>query len=67
MTDRIAGLTVVLETDIREDDAQPLIDAIAQLRGVLRVDRRVSDTDLHVAETRVREEYRRKLFDLLGL
>jgi len=37
MTERFSGLVVILEDDIREDDAQPLIRAIAQLRGVMEV------------------------------
>lgn len=33
MTDRFHTLTVVLEHDMRDDDAQALISAIGQLRG----------------------------------
>ena len=43
MTDRFNALTVVLEKDIREDDAQALIAAIAQLRGVATVTGNVVD------------------------
>ena len=43
MTDRYSSLTVVLERDIRDDDAEPLIAAIRQLRGVLRVVPKVAD------------------------
>jgi hypothetical protein len=52
MTDRICLLTVCLERDIREDDAQPLIDAIMMLKGVLRVETKVSDPTIWVAEQR---------------
>lgn len=43
MTDRFNALTVVLEKDIREDDAQALLSAIGQLRGVLTVSGNVAD------------------------
>ena len=65
MTDRIHSLTVVLEKDIREDDCQPLIDAIKQLRGVLTVDKHVANMDTYVAEQRVRLEFGQKLIDMV--
>lgn len=37
MSDRYFALTVVLEQDIRDDDAEPLIAAIRQMRGVADV------------------------------
>lgn len=43
MTDHYSGFLVILEKDIRDDDAQPIIDAIKQLRGVLRVEPQTSD------------------------
>lgn len=56
MTDRLNALTIVLENNIREDDAQALISAISMLRGVLSVDVNVADINAHVAEKRVRRE-----------
>lgn len=38
MTDRYSGFAVVLERDIREDDAQAIIDAIKMIRGVAAVE-----------------------------
>jgi hypothetical protein len=37
MTDRLKGITVTLVTDIREDDAQRIRDAIGMVNGVLSV------------------------------
>lgn len=37
MTDRYAGFTVVLQEDIREDDAEFLLTALRMLKGVLEV------------------------------
>lgn len=34
MTDRVFALTVTLSDGIRDDDAQPIIDAIGMIRGV---------------------------------
>jgi len=54
MTDRVSALTVVLEQDMREDDAVALVGAIKQLRGVMDVSMHVSDLTLHTATTRAR-------------
>jgi hypothetical protein len=35
MTDRHAGYVVVLERDIREDDAEVILSAIGMVKGVL--------------------------------
>lgn len=65
MTDRLNALTVVLETDIREDDAEALIAAIRQLRGVLSVTGTVADIGDHIAQERVRRELGEKLLRVL--
>ncbi len=64
MTDRIKGLTVVLEDNIREDDAQPIIDAILQIRGVISVSKHITDFDHHTAKMQVRHEIREKIFGI---
>lgn len=66
MTDRIRALTVVLKADMREDDVEPLRQAIALFGGVLRVDSHVSDVDSHVADMRARLYYQVKLLELLS-
>jgi len=65
MTDRFNALIVVLENDIREDDAKPLIEAIEQLRGVLKVTGNVADLSSQIAETRARRELEQKIWDAL--
>lgn len=65
MTDRFHSLTVVLEKDIRSDDAEGLIQAIRHMRGVLSVTGRVSDPDSHMAEERARRELGQKLWEIL--
>lgn len=55
MTDRYNAFTVILENDIRDDDAQPIINAIKQIRGVLDVQPAQSDViAVSVASSRVR-------------
>lgn len=65
MTDRYNYLTVALEKDIRSDDAEALISAIKQLRGVLSVEPNVSDPGDWLAESRVRQELGTKLWEIL--
>ena len=65
MTDRYNAVTVVLDRDIREDDATGLLAAIAQLRGVLSVTPHVVDVESLVAEERVRHRYRQRVARLL--
>lgn len=63
MTDRINAVTVVLETDIRDDDAENLMAAMRQLRGVLTVTPNVADLTAHLAEERARHEIGMKVID----
>lgn len=65
MTDRFHSLTVVLEEDLREDDAQVLIAAIGQLRGVIRITGQLVDPATYMAEQRAKYELRRKVLELL--
>lgn len=65
MTDRINYLTVALDHDIRDDDIQPLIQAIKLLRGVLTVESNVADPSDWLAEERARREIGQKLLDVV--
>jgi hypothetical protein len=65
MTDRVSAFTVVLERDVREDDAQSLIEAIRHLRGILSVEPVVSNPGQAVATARLRFEYFEKLRQVL--
>jgi hypothetical protein len=64
MTDRIHALTVILTHDVREDDVEPLCDAIALLRGVLQVTTHVSDHTTVMAEARAKHELREKVWNV---
>jgi hypothetical protein len=63
MTDRYNALTVALDRDIRDDDAESIINAIKQLKGVVDVTGNVVDTDYYVAKTRITSEVAQKLVD----
>ena len=65
MTDRIKALTVVLEKDMREDDAEGLIRVIEMLRGVLSVKAHVSDPSHFAATETARRELIRSLWEVL--
>lgn len=65
MTDRIKGLTVVLERDIREDDCRAIIDAIRMVKGVLRVESHVMTSNDYMIREQVRHELEQKLLDAL--
>jgi hypothetical protein len=65
MSDRYNYLTVILEQDLKDEDAEPLIEAIKQFRGVLSVTPNVSDMTALLAEERVRNELAGKLWRVL--
>jgi len=67
MTDRYNALTVILEHDIRDDDAEALLSAIRQLRGVLSVSGHVSDMTDHIAQDRARHDLGQRLWNVLYL
>ena len=56
MTDRYHSLTVVLEKDIREDDAKPILEAIRMIKGVLTVQGDISNPSSLMAEERARRK-----------
>ena len=65
MTDRIKGLTVTLDPDIREDDAQAIIDAIKMVKGVGDVETHVADLHHHMAVATSRMAMEKDVFGLL--
>lgn len=66
MTTRLKGLVVVLESNVREDDAQPLIDAIGLLHGVQSVKPLPADAvDDFVVASRVRTDLERRILAAL--
>lgn len=66
MTDRFNSLTVVLEKDMRDDDAESLLSAIMMLKGVIGVEGNVASSESYIAEVRARSGLKNKLYDLAG-
>jgi hypothetical protein len=64
MTDRINAFVVVLDKDIREDDAEALVNAMIMLKGVISVKGNVVDITDHIALTRARQQLGRELMDI---
>lgn len=64
MTDRIKGLTVTLEKDIRVDDCEVILNAIRMVRGVASVATHVSDTDHYFAKEQLKSEFKEKIWKL---
>lgn len=65
MTDRVKGFTVVLEKEMRIDDAQALIDAIGCLRGVIKVEPEIMTGSDYFLREQVRHEMGQKLWHVL--
>lgn len=66
MTERHSGYVVTLTQDIREDDADAILNALRMVKGVLSVEPVVGEPASFVTETRVRSEIREKLFALIN-
>lgn len=65
MTDRYHSLTVILAKDIRDDDAEHILNAITMIKGVLSAESHISDLDSHMAESRAKQELINKLWAIL--
>ena len=65
MTDRLKGLVVSFSGDIREDDAQGIIDAILLIKGVGSVKTSDFTGDDWINRSQIKIELREKLFKVL--
>lgn len=65
MTDRLNGVWVAFEGNIRVDDAEPIIQAIKQIRGVVAVEPHVADSSSWIADERARSELGQKLLKII--
>jgi hypothetical protein len=55
----------VFETDLREDDAQSIIAAIKQLRGVSEVSPVITTTADHFARRRIKQTFLKDVYAFL--
>ncbi|WP_226782941.1 hypothetical protein [Oceaniglobus trochenteri] len=65
MTDRHTAYIVTLEAPIRDDDAQPTIDAIRQIKGVLDVRPVIAGMEQMSGAVRMDHEWRNALIQLV--
>jgi hypothetical protein len=63
MTDSIKGCFIAFDHDIREDDVEPLINAIRCLKGVQSVEQHVADVEDWHARERVKGELWMKVYE----
>lgn len=64
MTDRHSGYIVVLDKDIREDDAEATLRAIAQIKNVMDITPIVSDPMGKISEVRARRNLLTKIYEV---
>lgn len=62
MTTRLKGFTITLEKDIREDDAEILIQVLKMIKGIVSVKPIESDPSDAMARERVKSEIRDKFW-----
>lgn len=65
MTDRLKGVTVGFSSDIREDDAERIIEAIEMIKGVQIVEPIKLESGDSLNRERIKHEYRKMIFDAL--
>lgn len=65
MTDRLKGFTVTLQKDIREDDAERIVQAIQMIKGVLDVEPSISTLEDHMNRMMIKQELKEKLWEAL--
>ncbi|MBR2385686.1 hypothetical protein IKA92_07405 [bacterium] len=65
MSDKINGFIVVLDKEYNDISAKQTLDAIKQIKGVVKVVPNVVDARDHIAEMRIRQELTTKLFNVL--
>jgi hypothetical protein len=65
MTERLKGVYVAFNSDIREDDAEYIINAIKMIKGVLSVETNVNNADDWINRQRVSQEFKEKLYKLI--
>jgi len=65
MTDRIKGFVVTLDSDIRIDDIDQIVNAIKMIKGICSVEPSVSNYDDTMNRERIKSELRGKFIEFL--
>lgn len=67
MTDRLKGVIVTFEQDIREDDAEQIINAIRMIKGVLDVVPSIADHNDVMNRIRIQHELEKRIYKALKI
>jgi len=62
MTDRVKGLVITLEKDIRVDDVEAIIQSIRMIRGIAHVEPSITTAEDHMNRERIKYELRGKFY-----
>lgn len=65
MSDRTGGFLVILEKDIREDDAEPIASLLGMIKGVIDVRTIPDNISATLNKSRIRHELITKLYKAL--
>lgn len=65
MTDKVKGFTVTLDSDVRTDDMESILNAVRMIKGVVHVEPSIVTPGDHMNRQRVKSELLTKLFRLL--
>jgi hypothetical protein len=65
VTDRHSAYIVILKDDIREDDAEPTINALRMIQGVASVEPVVATYEQMVAYGRANHEWHMRILQML--
>ena len=64
MSDRIKGLWVAFDKEIKDEDVEPLVDAIKMLKHVENVTTRKVQADDWMIRNKIKAEIREKILEL---
>lgn len=65
MSDRVKGLTVVLDNDYREEDIEMIKELILQIKGIKTVKESIVNVDDLINRARITIEIKEKIYDFL--
>lgn len=65
MSDRVKGLTVVLDNDYREEDIEMIKELIFQIKGIKTVKESIVNVDDLINRARITIEIKEKIYDFL--
>jgi len=65
MSDRVNGLVITLEKDIRLDDMELLMQSIRFMRGVANVEANIVDSSDWINQQRIKVELKEKMYKFI--